>query len=62
MKPRNTKNRGSRFDRAVGIFKQHGGILRTAQALRAGIHHGTFYDMQDSGALEAISRGRQGFS
>ena len=57
MKPQNTKNRGSRFDRAVGIFKKHGGILRTAQALRAGIHPGTLYAMRDSGALEAISRG-----
>ncbi len=51
------KNRGSRFDRAVGIFKRHGGILRTAQALRAGIHPGTLYAMRDSGALEVISRG-----
>ncbi|MBW2575403.1 MAG: type IV toxin-antitoxin system AbiEi family antitoxin domain-containing protein [Deltaproteobacteria bacterium] len=57
MKPQNTKNRGSRFDRAVDIFKKHGGILRTAQALRAGIHPGTLYAMRDSGALEAISRG-----
>ncbi len=32
MKPQSTKNRGSRFDRAVDIFKKHGGILRTAQA------------------------------
>jgi len=57
MKPQNTKNLGSRFDRAVGIFKKHGGILRTAQALRAGIHPGTLYAMRDSGALEAVSRG-----
>ena len=57
MKSQNTKNRGSRFDRAVGIFKKHGGILRTAQALRAGIHPGTLYAMRDSGALEAVSRG-----
>ena len=57
MKPQNTKNRGSRFDRAVGIFKKHGGILRTAQALRAGIHPGTLYTMRDSGALEVVSRG-----
>jgi len=57
MKPQNTKNRGSRFDRAVDIFKKHGGILRTAQALRAGIHPGTLYAMRDSGTLEAISRG-----
>jgi predicted transcriptional regulator of viral defense system len=57
MKPQNAKNRSSRFDRAIGIFKKHGGILRTAQALRAGIHPGTLYAMRDSGALEAISRG-----
>jgi len=57
MKPQNTKNCGSRFDRAVGIFKKHGGILRTAQALRAGIHPGTLYAMRDSGALEVVSRG-----
>ncbi|HIJ56893.1 MAG TPA: transcriptional regulator [Deltaproteobacteria bacterium] len=57
MKPQNTKNRGSRFDRAVGIFKKHGGILRTAQAIRAGIHPGTLYAMRDSGALEVVSRG-----
>jgi predicted transcriptional regulator of viral defense system len=57
MKPQNTKNRGSRFDRAVGIFKKHGGILLTAQALRAGIHPGTLYAMRDSGALEVVSRG-----
>ena len=57
MKLQITKNRGSRFDRAVGIFKKHGGILRTAQALRAGIHPGTLYAMRDSGALDAVSRG-----
>ena len=34
-----------------------GGILRTAQALRAGIHPGTLYAMRDSGALEVVSRG-----
>ena len=57
MKPRITKNRDFRFDRAVGIFKKHGGILRTARALRAGIHPGTLYAMRDSGALEVVSRG-----
>jgi hypothetical protein len=54
MKPQNTKNRGFRFDRAVGIFKKYGGIIRTAQALRAGIHPETLYAMWDSGALEAV--------
>ena len=57
MRSRDTNRHGSRFDRAVAVFKKHGGILRTAQALRAGIHPGTLYAMRDSGALEAVSRG-----
>ena len=52
------KNRqGSRFDKAVAVFKQQGGILRTAQALRAGIHPSTLYAMRDFGTLEVVSRG-----
>jgi len=46
-----------RFDRATKIFKNHGGILRTSQALQAGIHPETLYAMRDSGKLEVISRG-----
>ena len=57
MKSRDTDGHGSRFDRAVGIFKKHGGILRTAQALRAGIHPGTLYALRDCGTLEVVSRG-----
>jgi predicted transcriptional regulator of viral defense system len=52
------KNRqGSRFDRAIAVFKKSGGILRTAQALRAGIHPSTLYTMRDVGTLELVSRG-----
>ena len=54
---RGTDNKRTRFDRAASIFKKHGGILRTAQALKAGIHPGTLYAMRDSGALEFVSRG-----
>lgn len=50
-------NHVSRFDKAVAIFKEHGGILRTGQALRAGIHPSTLYGMRDSGTLEVVSRG-----
>ena len=46
-----------RFTRAATIFENHGGILRTAQALKAGIHPKTLYAMRDSGVLERISRG-----
>ncbi|MFP3984353.1 MAG: type IV toxin-antitoxin system AbiEi family antitoxin domain-containing protein [Desulfurivibrionaceae bacterium] len=43
--------------RAVEVFKNHGGVMRTGQALRAGIHPATLYAMRDSGVIEKISRG-----
>jgi predicted transcriptional regulator of viral defense system len=55
--PTKTNTQGSRFDRAIAVFKLHGGILRTAQALRAGIHPSTLYAMRDVGTLEVVSRG-----
>jgi predicted transcriptional regulator of viral defense system len=57
MNSLNTKNQGSRFSRAIAVFNKHGGILRTAQALREGIHPSTLYAMRDAGTLEAITRG-----
>ena len=52
-----SKGNSSRFDRAAAIFKEHGGILRTAQILREGVHPGTLYAMRDRGMLEVVSRG-----
>ena len=57
MTSQNTHISESRFDRATKIFKKNGGILKTSQALQAGIHPGTLYAMRDSGKLEVISRG-----
>lgn len=57
MTPQGTNSSGSRFDRAAAVFRKHGGILRTAEALRAGIHPATLYVMRDHGALEVVSRG-----
>jgi predicted transcriptional regulator of viral defense system len=45
------------IENAIALFRQHGGILRTAQALRLGIHPRTLYTMRDSGVLEQLSRG-----
>ena len=56
-KPQNTHYQRSRFNRAVTTFQKQGGIMRTAQALRAGIHPGTLYAMRDSGMLVVVSRG-----
>jgi predicted transcriptional regulator of viral defense system len=36
---------------------KHGGIIRTAQAIRAGIHPRTLYSLRDSGFLERMERG-----
>ena len=57
MMSQDANNHSSRFDKAAAIFKKHGGILRTVQALCAGIHPGTLYAMRDFGALEVVSRG-----
>jgi predicted transcriptional regulator of viral defense system len=43
--------------RALKFIKKHGGIIRTAEAIRAGIHPRTFYSLRDQGYLETISRG-----
>jgi predicted transcriptional regulator of viral defense system len=45
------------FRKASALFKQHGGLLKTTDALRAGIHPRTLYTMRDSGILEQIARG-----
>jgi len=42
---------------ALDLFRQHGGTLRTAEALRLGIHPRALYALRDSGALQQLSRG-----
>ncbi len=43
--------------REMAAFRRHGGVLRTADALRAGIHPRTLYEMRDAGELERLCRG-----
>lgn len=43
--------------RARAAFRKHGGVLRMADALRAGIHRRTLYAMRDAGQLETLARG-----
>lgn len=57
MKPKTRPEPGTRFERARSVFQENGGMLRTAQALRLGIHPDTLYALRDSGALEPVSRG-----
>jgi len=47
----------SQIQKAENIFKKHGGMLRTSDAIRAGIHPAILYAMRNSGLLVQISRG-----
>lgn len=42
---------------AVAIFQSHGGILRSSDAIRFGIHPRTLYALRDSGVIEQMQRG-----
>ncbi|RLB46942.1 MAG: transcriptional regulator [Deltaproteobacteria bacterium] len=43
--------------RAVQAFREHGGVLRTKEALEHGIHPRTLYRLRDEGVLQQVSRG-----
>jgi predicted transcriptional regulator of viral defense system len=45
------------FKRAKNLFLTQAGMLRTKEAIRAGIHPRTLYEMRDAGILERINRG-----
>ena len=50
-------NDTSASERAERIFREHGGILRTGEALEAGIHPRTLYALRDAGRIERLARG-----
>lgn len=39
------------------LFRRHNGLLRTGQALAAGVHPRTLYALRDSGQIEQLGRG-----
>ena len=44
-------------EEALRIFREHQGILRTAQALKLGMHPRTLYALRDVGLVERLARG-----
>jgi predicted transcriptional regulator of viral defense system len=48
---------GTKQSRVRDVFRRAGGILRTAEALRGGVHPRDLYALRDSGILERVSRG-----
>jgi predicted transcriptional regulator of viral defense system len=55
MTERNTSY--SAADKARRLISERNGIIRTAEALRNGIHPRTLYALRDTGVVEQISRG-----
>src|SRR5256885_8059010 len=45
------------IDSARKAFSKRGGVLRTKDALRLGIHPRTLYKLRDQGELERVGRG-----
>lgn len=43
--------------KAIKIFKKNQGLLRTAEAIRLGIHPRTIYQLRDEGLLEQLAKG-----
>jgi predicted transcriptional regulator of viral defense system len=43
--------------RAIATFRRHSGVLRTGQALKAGIHPEALYRLRDEGKLQQLTRG-----
>ena len=50
-------DKNTSFERAIKVFRRHGGVLRTSEAIRLGIHPRTLYAMRDAGVLDCLSRG-----
>lgn len=46
-----------KFDKPKKIFRDRGGVLRTGEALGAGIHPRMLYEMHQVGILEQLTRG-----
>ena len=45
------------FSAALGVFRRHGGTLRTTQALDLGVHPAALYALHDAGELVRLARG-----
>ena len=45
------------YEQARQVFRAHGGILRTREALAAGVHRRTLYELRDAGELDQLARG-----
>ena len=52
-----TSSSSKTCQKALDTIREMGGTIRTMDAIRAGIHPRTLYQLRDAGELEALSRG-----
>lgn len=45
------------LERTKALFRERGGTLRTGEAMEAGVHPRTLYELRDSGELTQLARG-----
>ena len=57
MKESIRKSYSKKFERAQKIFRDRGGVLKTGEALSAGIHPRILYEMQRVEIVEKLTRG-----
>ena len=48
--------------KALEIFQSKGGILKTGEAIKAGIHPSSLYELRGQGKIERIDRGLYGIA
>jgi len=57
MTSETTVKNPDRFESAKKVFRDRGGVLKTGEALSAGIHPRILYEMERRGILEKLARG-----
>lgn len=57
MKSKSRSPVRSSLQRAITVFRDRGGVLRTTEVLRAGVHRRTLYAMREAGTVERLGRG-----
>ncbi len=57
MSVRQSTHERSALEKAKTLFRKHGGMMRMANAVQAGIHRTTLYAMRDAGIIAQLSRG-----
>ena len=57
MRDESKPKKQNAFAQAASVFRERGGVLRTMEAVRLGVHPRTLYAMRDAGVLERLGRG-----